>query len=123
MKIILSIKPKYVNAIFSGDKLYEYRKNIFREDVDTVIMYASSPICMVVGEFSVEDVLSGTPESLWSRTRFHSGIDKSFFDEYFNNKEKAYAIKISRVKRYTSPRKLSSICPNSRPPQSFMYYK
>lgn len=122
MKIILSIKPKYVKEIFEGNKLYEYRKSIFKRDVDTVIIYASSPVSMIVGEFNVDDILSGTPEYLWSMTRLNSGIDKSFYDDYFNNKEIAYAIKISEVKKYTTPYKLASLCPNSRPPQSFMYY-
>jgi len=123
MKIILSIKPKYVKEIFDGSKLYEYRKSIFKQDVDTVIIYASSPISMIVGEFSIDEVLSGSPEYLWGMTSYYSGIDKTFFDDYFFNRETAYAIKITGVKKYSSPRALSSICPNSRPPQSFMYCK
>ncbi len=123
MKIILSIKPKYIKEIFKGNKLYEYRKSIFKQDVDTVIMYASSPVCMVVGEFSIDKVLSDTPEHLWLMTKYSSGIDKPFFDAYFYKKERAYAIKIAEVKKYSRPCKLSALCPNSRPPQSFMYYK
>ena len=123
MKIILSIKPKYVKEIFEGNKLYEYRKSIFRQDVDTVIIYASSPVCMIVGEFSIDKVLSGSPEHLWLMTRLNSGIEKPCFDAYFSNREIAYVIKIADVKKYSRPCKLSALCPNSRPPQSFMYFK
>ena len=123
MKIILSIKPKYVKEIFEGNKLYEYRKSIFRQDVDTVIIYASSPVCMVVGEFSIDGILSESPEHLWLMTRYYSGIEKPCFDAYFYNKKIAYAIKIAGVKQYSRPYKLSALCPNCRPPQSFMYFK
>lgn len=123
MKIILSIKPKYVKEIFEGSKLYEYRKIIFKQKVDTVIIYASSPVCMVVGEFSIDKIISGSPENLWSMTRYNSGVEKPSFDAYFSNKDIAYAIKIAKVKKYPRPCKLSALCPNSRPPQSFMYFK
>lgn len=31
MKILLSIKPRFVEKIISGEKLYEYRKVVFKE--------------------------------------------------------------------------------------------
>ena len=30
MKVLLSIKPEFVEKIFSGEKRFEYRKNIFK---------------------------------------------------------------------------------------------
>ena len=30
MKVLLSIKPEYVDKIFSGEKRYEYRKSMFK---------------------------------------------------------------------------------------------
>lgn len=123
MKIILSIKPKYVKAIFSGNKIFEYRKTIFKQSVDTVIIYASSPVSKIVGEFAITDVLSETPERLWELTALHSGIEKSFYDNYFVDKDIAYAIKIGGVKKYDKPLKLAKLVPNAKPPQSFMYLR
>lgn len=30
MKVLLSIKPKYANAIFAGTKKFEFRRSIFK---------------------------------------------------------------------------------------------
>lgn len=32
MKAIMSIKPKYAEAIFNGTKKFEFRRNIFRKN-------------------------------------------------------------------------------------------
>ena len=40
MNVILSIKPEFVEKIFSGEKQYEYRKILFKQKVDTVYIYA-----------------------------------------------------------------------------------
>ena len=36
MSVILSIKPKYVEKIKKGLKLYEFRKSIFKEKVSEI---------------------------------------------------------------------------------------
>ena len=49
-KILLSIKPKFIEEIKKGNKNFEYRKTIFKNtDIDTVIIYASSPISKSIG--------------------------------------------------------------------------
>ena len=54
MKILLSIKPNYVEEIICGTKLYEFRKTLYRRrDVKTIVVYSSSPVCRVVGEIEV----------------------------------------------------------------------
>ena len=69
MKVLLSIKPEYVQQIFAGTKRFEYRRMIFKEkEVKTVVVYASSPVRKVVGEFTIGMIISKTPESLWLAT-------------------------------------------------------
>ena len=42
MNVIISIKPKYANAILDGSKLYEYRKRLPKNtDIKKVYIYAS----------------------------------------------------------------------------------
>ena len=48
-KILISIKPKYVQDILLGKKLYEYRKRL-PSDVDAAIIYATAPVKKIVGE-------------------------------------------------------------------------
>jgi predicted transcriptional regulator len=122
MKVLLSIKPEYAERIFNGSKKFEYRKAIFKNrDVKTIVVYVTKPIGKIIGEFDIEKVLIDTPSQIWKKTKKYSGIKESFFDEYFKDRERAYAIKVSSVKKYAEP-----ICPyatfqNFFPPQSFMY--
>ena len=62
-----------------------------------------------------------TPAALWKATRKGSGIERPYFDEYFAGREKAYALKVSRPRRYPSPLELPCHYGIARPPQSFRY--
>ena len=120
--VLLSIKPEFVEKIFSGLKRYEFRRVIFKsKSVNKVVVYASHPVQRVVGEFEVDGILALSRNQLWQQTKQFSGIAKTYFDEYFADKEMAYAIKIKSAKRYARPMTLEYLCPSARPPQSFMY--
>ena len=67
MKILMSIKPKYANKIFTGEKLYELRRKIFQKKVSSIVVYSSSPIMMVIGEIEIEDIIVGTPVSIFQQ--------------------------------------------------------
>ena len=119
-KILLSINPEHVDNIMAGTKLYEFRKIQCKEKVDKIIIYSTSPVMKVVGEADVEDVIIDKPEQVWNITYAYSGISKAFFDSYYENKEKAVAFKLTNVKKYRTPKKLSSYGIKNAP-QSFVY--
>lgn len=124
MKVLLSIKPEFVAKIESGEKIYEYRKTIFRHpDIKTVVVYATFPICRIVGEFAIEKIESGTPQEIWQETHTRGGVTKRFYDNYFNKSDVAYAIKIGGYRKYPSSMKIEEIYPNMTAPQSFKYIK
>lgn len=101
MKVILSIKPYYAEKILEGEKIYELRKSIFKNpNVKKVILYASSPISKIVGEFEIDYIIHKEVEDLWKKTKEFNCVDKNYFDEYFTNREKGYAIKIKKTKKY-----------------------
>ena len=89
--IILSIHPCHIEKIFSGEKIYEFRK-IIPSDIQNIVVYATSPIKKIVAVLEVDKVLTDTPESIWKQTNKHSGITKDFFMSYFSGKEKANPI-------------------------------
>lgn len=121
MKILLSIKPKYAEKILSGEKKYEFRRAIFKnQSVKKVVIYASSPIQKVIGEFDIECVITLDLNELWESTKSHSGIDKKYYDSYFSGKEVGHAIKVKKTKRYRKHQDLNDF-DILYPPQSFCY--
>lgn len=121
MKAILSIKPEFVEKIIKGEKKYEYRRKIFKKDVESVIIYASSPIKKVIGEFIVEDILSYELDLLWKLTHNRAGVSRDYFYKYFKNTQRGYAIKIKKVIHYDAPLDLKAFG-MLFPPQSYVYY-
>lgn len=121
MKVLLSIKPEFAEKIFEGSKEYEFRRSIFKnKGVKTIVVYASSPVKKVIGEFDIEEVLKDDIKQLWQRTKHKAGIDEAFFYKYFEGKKDGFAIKIKNAVRYPV-----SLCLkrdfNVSPPQSFLY--
>ena len=57
--VLLSIRPEFVEMILNGEKHFEYRRIPFRrENINRMIIYATSPVCRVVGECLIDGVLS-----------------------------------------------------------------
>lgn len=122
MKVLLAIKEEFATKIFDGTKKYEFRKSIFKDErVTTVVVYVSSPVQRVIGEFEIDRVYRGEPEMIWERTKKHSGISKEFFDLYFAERDSAYAIKIKKTKRYRRPKVLMDDYNIAFAPQSYVY--
>ncbi|HEH9622464.1 TPA: ASCH domain-containing protein [Pasteurella multocida] len=122
MKVLLSIKPEFVEKIISGEKKFEFRKSLpKREGITTIVVYSTMPVGKVVGEFKIKDVISHTPESLWEKTKEFSGITKNFFDEYFSTRALAHAFEIDSFKLYDEPLAISDVIASGTPPQSYYY--
>lgn len=121
MNVILSIKPQFVQEIIAGRKKFEFRKKIFKQQIQKVYIYSSSPECKIIGEFVLGHIVEGTPISVWKKTNKHSGITKAFFDSYFLNRKKAYALKINDFIKYEKPVNPYAILSDFTPPQSYRY--
>ena len=122
MKVVLSIKPEFAFKIFDGTKKFEFRKAIFKNDsIKTIIVYASSPVQKVIGEFEIEKIINDDIDSLWGLTQKFSGITEDYFYQYFANREEGFAIQIKKAKKYKQPKCLRADY-NLFPPQSFAYY-
>ena len=120
-KVLMSIKPKYAMQILNGTKTFEYRKNRFRrQNIDSIVIYATSPVMKVIGEVQLVGVLEDEPEIIWEMTYHNGGINKEAYDEYFEGKEKAVAYILGKVKKYDNEKRLSDFHINV-PPQSYFY--
>ncbi|OMQ12201.1 ASCH domain-containing protein [[Flexibacter] sp. ATCC 35103] len=122
MKVVLSIKPQFANKIFDGTKRFEFRKAIFKnKNVTSVLVYASSPVQKVIGEFEIEKIFNLDLKELWDKTKDYSGITEAYFYEYFENRQQGFAIQIKNKKKFEKPKCLKADY-NLTPPQSFAYY-
>lgn len=122
MKILLSIKPQYVEKIISGEKRYEFRKKEFkRKGIDTIVVYSSGNVRKLVGEIKFKIILSDTPSLIWQKTHAKSGMSEESFMRYYMNKDKAYAIAIDSFLPYKEPMDIEAKYPGVKAPQSYRY--
>nr|VFK39257.1 MAG: Predicted transcriptional regulator, contains an HTH and PUA-like domains [Candidatus Kentron sp. TC] len=121
MIALFSIKPEYVEKIFSGEKNYEYRKALFKNNVEKIVIYCVKPVGMIVGEFEIEGIIEDCPTKIWNKTRNDSGVCKDFYKDYFSGRNKGYAISIGQKIRYKQSINPYEIFDSFTPPQSFCY--
>ena len=88
--------------------------------VKKIVVYASSPVKKLIGEFEIDTIISDEPINLWRETQRHAGISKKRFFEYFSNTSMGYAIKVKNYQPYDTPLFIEESLGVS-PPQSFMY--
>ena len=120
-KILLSVKPKYVEKILAGEKTVEYRKRIPTDSsVKRVLIYASNPIKRVVAEFTIGRFLEETPKEMWRQTQQIGGISEQEFAAYFKDKNKAYAYEIKNLQIFGDSKPLSHYGVE-KAPQDFCY--
>lgn len=104
-----------------GIKKYEFRRKIFRNNIERVYIYSTFPARQVIGFFLVEEILNDTPEVIWERCRNESGVTAAEFFEYFRNSKIAFAIKIGKISQLKKPIEIEKI--NLTAPQSFCYLR
>ncbi len=118
--IILPIKPIYAEKILNQIKKYEFRKKICADNIDKIYLYATAPVKGIVGEAVVVEKIVMNKDKMWALTKEKSGITSSYYDQYFQNSEKACAYMLGEVRRYDKlvPLKDVGIC---YVPQSYVY--
>jgi predicted transcriptional regulator len=124
MDVLLSIKPRFAEAIMDGRKKYEFRKNKFsKSNINYIYIYSTYPIKKIIGGFKFINIIEGSPSALWDQLKDHAGISEDEFFDYFRNKEIGFALEIKEVVRFKNPLDPNVIFPNFVPPQSFCYMR
>ncbi|MBQ3707374.1 MAG: hypothetical protein II889_05615 [Clostridia bacterium] len=119
-RMLLSIKPEYVKKIISGKKKYEFRKFHCREEIDTIVIYATAPMKKVIGEAALVNIIEGDIDYVWHETRNFGGILKRDYIKYYHEREVAIAYHLGKVTVYKEPMKLEDFG-LGYVPQSFAY--
>ncbi len=126
--ILLSIFPKWAEAILNGEKKWEYRrippKNI--TSGSRVILYATGNKRKIVGEFIVGAVLREPVLSLIKHTLAETPHTKEEINSYFFGLNMGCALEVKKYKKYEKPISLIEIkkhVPSFNPPQNFIYLR
>lgn len=120
MNLLISIKPEFVKKILAYEKLYEFRKSIFKEDVDKIFIYSTYPVKKIVGYFEVNEIICESPQELWNSFSEVSGISKKDFFKYYADSNEGFAIKIDNLHIFEEYIDMSQY-DDFRAPQSFCY--
>lgn len=124
--LLLSIRPRFVDLIFSGTKTVELRRVKPRINAgDLVVVYASGAIKGMVGAFEVAALTSAAPGSIWRKFNKECGLTKQEFDGYFAGASVGHAICIGRFWKLAETVPLQTLRKRRagfRPPQSFHYW-
>ena len=123
--IVLSLKPRFADAILAGSKTVELRRSEPKIVVPTrALIYATSPVRALVGTCIVTSVKSGQLEALWREFGPRTGVDHQEFLDYFDGVKKGTALTLSDPESLLRPISLTLLRETSqgfRPPQSFAY--
>jgi predicted transcriptional regulator len=123
--ILISIHPRHVEKILSGEKRFEYRKRVVAHRnalYNALYIYATKPVCKVVAKAWAMPYKKFDKEYLWRITCHSSGITKKEFDEYFKDSVSASCYKIITVEVFNPPHDLKDYG-FDRPPQSYAFIK
>jgi predicted transcriptional regulator len=123
--LLLSIRPKHAEKIFSGVKTVELRRTRPRlKNGDLVLVYVSSPTKALMGAFEVASVTAGSPNQIWKRFNGKSGLTKSEFDDYYEGAKQAFAVLLKQLWKFKKPVNLTQLRRKRigfRPPQGYHY--
>lgn len=122
--LLLSIQPRYVDAILDGSKQFELRRRKPKAESGPALIYSSAPRMELVASFQIASVTRAPLGLLWQLVRESAGVSRREFDTYFHGLESGVAIEIEDVARLRQPVPLCDLRSAWRgfhPPQSFRY--
>jgi len=123
--IVLSLKPRFADAILAGSKTVELRRLEPKIVVPTrALVYSTSPVRALVGTCIVTSVVSERLATLWREYGPSTGVNHREFLDYFEGVEKGTALTLADPTSLPQPiplTRLRETSPGFRPPQSFAY--
>ena len=91
----LSIKQIYAERIIAGTKKIELRKRLIGMELgELILLYETTPDSVIKGGFIADKTISLPPSKMWNQYHHIMGVDKEFYDIYFDNCEFFYIMKI-----------------------------
>ena len=123
--VVLSLKPRFAEAILKGVKTVELRRTAPKIDVPTrALLYATTPVRALLGTCIVTDVESADLAVLWRDHGSRSALAYDEFQRYFEGVEVGTALTLEQPQSFSCQVPLQDLRAKPRgfrPPQSFAY--
>lgn len=122
--VLLSVKPRYADAILQGAKTIEVRRRPINAKSDsTILIYSSSPVKSVVGKAQLRRVIVADVELAWKKYSRQLGLTKTEFETYLEGCAAAYLLVLDDVCQLSEPIGLQTLREFGpfHPPQSYRY--
>lgn len=121
--ILMSIRPRFAAAILSGAKSHELRRRFLAGATGTrVFVYASSPVCRVVGYFSVQAVDTMPTWLVARRRRRATTLSAEEIYGYLEGLRHGTLIEVAEPTTFDKPIALAVLREwGLEPPQSYRY--
>ena len=121
--IMISISPNESEQLFDNGRSVVFFKVAPKYPVEKVLVYVTSPIQKVIGEFDLLKIDVNSVNSSWNKYRSSSVISsRKEYLEYFSSHKEAHALLASKVYKYRRPKDLASFN-MKKGPSGFTYLK
>ena len=123
--VVLSLKPRFAEAILAGVKTVELRRTEPKIVVPTrALLYATSPVRALLGTCIITSVQPLDLQALWREHGPGAGLLYNEFQEYFEGVEVGTALTLTQPRAFSRQIDLQDLRTKPqgfRPPQSFAY--
>jgi len=121
LNAIFSIHPQYVDLILSGEKRFEFRRTAMRRDPACVFVYTTAPVRKIALAWDFVAPIIDSPGAIWRNCSDRAGIGMDDFFKYFQNRKRAIAYPIGKIRVFDPPLDPRIVEATFVPPQSFRY--
>ena len=123
--VVLSLKPRFAEAILAGVKTVELRRTVPKIVVPTrALLYAASPVRALLGTCIITSVQRLDLAALWREHGPGSALQYHEFQKYFEGVDVGTALTLTQPRAFNRPIPLQDLRARPedfRPPQSFAY--
>lgn len=124
--MLLSIHPRFAEAILKSSKTVEVRRQRVAAPAGTpVLLYATAPTMALVGMARIAAVHVASPREVWSAHRAQTGISRREYDTYMSGASLASGLTLQDPLPFDETVPLSSLRAVGafHPPQSYRYLR
>jgi predicted transcriptional regulator len=108
--LVFSIKPRWIEEILEGRKVYELRRRPPKLARATpALLYETSPSCHLRAVCLMGPVVTDLPTELWERVSIGSCVSREEFDQYFAGFALAHAITVHAPRELAAPISLARL--------------